>query len=203
MPFLANLRKNGNFSGEFAVLPEHRYTTGRQPVKGKFAWASVNFYFERLGFGIAVGVGDGERVRPGLGGGDIDAAGVGGPNGIGLGLEFDGFGVGHAVAELHGLAAVNLGGDGIEILDGELVAAHSFERLAILLTLFLRLFLFDTTLERAVFLPAREKNPHRNESGDDQHAPGVEKGIFEVGFGWRIRLRQQGGRLQRIRLLEK
>src|SRR5437899_10556812 len=163
---------------------------GDSRSRANFRLASVDFYFERLGFGIAGGVGDGERVRRGLGGGDVDAAGVGGPNGIRLGFEFDSFGVGYAVAELDGLAAVNLRGDGIKTLNGELFAAHSFESGAVLLALFLRLFFFSTTLDRAVFLPAREKNPHHSESGDDQHAPGVEKGIFEAGFGWRIGLRQ-------------
>src|SRR5713226_9544466 len=187
---LARLKKDETLRTNPQYYPTISISRGDSLSRGKFRRGSVDLYFERLSFGIAGGVGDGERVRRGLRRSDIDAAGVGGPNGIGLGFEFDGFGVGHAVAELHGLAAANLGGDGIKTLDDELFAAHSFERLAIVLTLFLRFFFFSTTLDRAVFLPAREKNPHHSESGDNQHAPGVKKGIFEGGFGGRIGVRQ-------------
>ena len=111
----------------------------------------TNFYFQAHGLGVSSGVGDGQRVGGCFCGSYIDTAGVGGPDGIGLRLKFDGFGVGHAVAELDRLAATDLSGSGVKILDGEFFSAHLLEGDAILLLLFLGFCLFGAFFKVAVF----------------------------------------------------
>ena len=130
---------------------------------------------------MAGGIGCRKGVRGGFGRGDVEAAGVGWPNRIGLRLERDGFGVGDAVAKLNGLAAVNLARSGVETLNGEILAAHLLERGAILFALLGGAGFPGTIFDGAVLPPAGKENPANNEDGDDQDAPGIERGVLEEG----------------------
>src|SRR5579864_2273640 len=161
---------------------------------------------EGLGLGVAEGVGDRERVSGGFGGRNIHTAGVGRPDWIGLRLELDRFGVGHAVAELDGLAATNLSGKGVKGLDGELLAAHLVEGGAVILTLFFCGGLSGAILEGAVLPPAGKENPHAYKGGNHNDASGVENRVLKKRFARRIRfgcLKQQGCLPPEVRLLEK
>src|SRR5271168_283264 len=147
---------------------------------------SADFNFERLRLGVAGGVGDGEGVGGGFGGGDVDAAGVGGPDGAGLRLEGDGFGVGDAVAELDGFAAADGAGAGIEVLDGEFVAAQLLDGLAVLLELLFGALLGGAAIDVAVIPPAGKENAGDDEQGQAQNRGGIQKRVLEDAFRfWR------------------
>ena len=148
------------------------------------AWNGLsNLDDEGLGLGLAGGAGDGEGVGGGFGGGVVDATRVGGPDGIGLRLELDGFGVGNAVAELDGFAAANLAGRGVEILNGQLLAAHLLEGGAVLLALLLGALFAGAMFEDAVLPPAGEENPDDYEGDDGDERLGIERRSLEEGFG--------------------
>ena len=156
---------------------------------------SVDGDGEGLGLGVARGVGDGEGVGCGFEGSYIHAARIRGPNGIGLRLELDGFGVGHAVTELDGLAAANLTGSGVKGLDGKLLAAHLFEGGAVILALLFRGCLPGAIFEGAILPPSGNKNPGDYERTDHEDAAGVESRVLKKGFAQWIRfgwLLQQG-----------
>src|SRR6266404_1991411 len=162
------------------------------PPGWRFEVCSADLDFQRLCFGVAGGIRDRERVSGGLWGFYVDAARVGGPNGIGLRFQRHGFGVGHAIANLHGFASTDQAGGGVEILDGELLSAELFQGDAILLLLLLRSFLFRAVFDGAIFPPARKKNPPYNKHNDDEDRRGVQRGIFEEGLGLRFRFSRHG-----------
>src|SRR5713226_7786269 len=162
------------------------------PPEWSFRIFSVHFDFERLCFGVAGGIRDGQGVSGGLFWLYVDAARVGRPNGIGLRFQRHGFGVGHAIANLHGFASPDHAGGGVEILDGELLSAELFQGDAILLLLLLRSFHLRAVFNGAIFPPARKKNPPYNKHNDDKGRRGVQRGIFEKGLGLRFRFSRHG-----------
>ena len=107
-------------------------------------------------------------------------------------LQCHGFGVGHAVANLHGFASPDYAGGGVEILDSELLSAELFQGDAILLLLLLRSFHFRAVFNGTIFPPARKKNPPYDKHNDDEGHRGVQRGIFEEGLGLHFRFSRHG-----------
>lgn len=105
---------------------------------------------------MAGSVGDGQRVSCLFRRSYINTAGVRGPDGIGLRFQHDGFGVGHAVAELDGLAAMDRSGNRVEVLDSELLSAELFEGQADLFLLLLGSF-HSCAIFNGVVFAQREK----------------------------------------------
>ena len=62
--------------------------------------------------------------------------------------------------------------------------------ITILLLLFLDTLFFGALFDAAVFVPAGEEDPADDERADGECGPGIEKGILEDRFSWRIRLGQ-------------
>ena len=158
---------------------------------GRWRRLLANLYFESSGFRVTGGVGDGQCVNCCFCWSYTDTMRVRGPDGIGLRLECDGFGVGHAVAKLDGLATANLSRRGVEVLDGEVLPAESFEDGAVLLLLLLRSLFFRAIIDDAIFVPTGEEDPSHDENRDDEDARRVKETVFKDGFGWRIRLSKQ------------
>jgi hypothetical protein len=129
---------------------------------------SFDFNFYGLGFCVAPVVLDGQRVRCGFCGNDVYAAGVGRPDGIGLRLELHGFGVGYAVAELSGFAAVHGAWAGVEALDVEFFASKLIECGAIVFALFLGFCFRSLSVDLFIFLPSGKQNPAYGQAYDGQ-----------------------------------
>lgn len=173
----------------FVLQSKGAFFSGQAPA-GKVKLADLDG--EGLGLGVTGRVGDGERVRGCLCRRVVNATGVRRPDGIGLRLELDGFGVGHAVAELDRLTAASLAGSGVKGLDRQFLAAHLFESGAILLALLFGRRFSGAIFDGAVLPPAGEENPENDEGGNREDKLRVERGLFENGFGRRNGLLQLG-----------
>jgi len=101
------------------------------PKAGKYGPPVLLYLQGKLGFlGVAGAVGGGEGVGGTLLRGDIDASVHGWPDGIDGRIEGYIFGVGDAVADLHGPAFADGGGGSKEHHDFEVRAAIDFDILA-------------------------------------------------------------------------
>ena len=142
---------------------------------------SAHGHGDLLGERLAVRGGGSEGVSGCFSGLYVHAETVRRPDRAGLRLQGYGFGVGHAEANLGGLAAADFG-CGVEHLDGQGVAAKLLDGGLIRFMLFLGLCVADTLVVLLVLAVARKENPAEVD-GRDQDQKGKEgEGTFEEGF---------------------
>src|SRR2546423_170219 len=173
------------------------YKGGRIPATSKLSGITkitrlAHFDVDSRRFGVAGGIGDGQRIGGVLFGSDVHAAGIGGPDGTGLRLQFHRFRVGHSVAELRSLPAMDHAGADVETLDGEFFAAKLFQRNTVAFALFARGLLAISRFNPAIFFPAGEQDPAHRQEGHPKNNGRIQQRIFGKAFGRRRWLRRVG-----------
>src|SRR3984957_6475291 len=98
----------------------------------------LNLDIQGLGLGVAGSILNRQGVSGVFFGRDLHAAVVRRPNRVVLRLKLHGLGIGHAITELHCLAAVDNSWAGVESLDSQFLPAKLIDGLAVGIELLLR-----------------------------------------------------------------
>jgi hypothetical protein len=138
----------------------------------------LNLDIQCLGLGVAGRILNRQGIGGVFFGRDRHAAVVRGPNRVVLRLELHGLGVGHAITELHCLAAVDNSWTGVESLDGQFLPAKLIDGLTVRVKLLLRSLFQRAALELAIFLPAREEDPQHVQQDGQEGQRRVQDGVL-------------------------
>src|SRR5260370_40717828 len=104
------------------------------------------------------------------------------PHRVRLRLELDSLCVRNSVAQLQALSAANRSGDRVEALDRQFFAAKLFQRDAVILQLFLRLFLASFPVDEAILLPPEIEDPSDRQQRNPQRHRRIKEWILQRAF---------------------